>query len=81
MSDCQSAMTAPEGGAMSPATADTRELAERVSDGIHVLLLWHPDGNDLTVEVEDTRGGDRFQLAVAPDRALHAFYHPSAYAA
>jgi hypothetical protein len=25
--------------------------------------------------------GDRFQLAVAPQRALDAFYHPFAYAA
>jgi len=81
MSDCQSAMTAPEGGAMSPATADTRELAERESDGIHVLLLWHPREHSLTVSVEDTRCGERFQLAVAPDCALHAFYHPYAYAA
>lgn len=65
---------------MSPATT-TRELAARESDGIHVLLLWHPRQNNLTVEVEDTRDGDRFQLAVAPERALHAFYHPYAYAA
>jgi hypothetical protein len=66
---------------MSPATAHIRELAERESDGIHVLLLWHPRENALTVSVDDTRLGDRFQLAVAPDRALHAFYHPYAYAA
>jgi hypothetical protein len=74
-------MTVQEGGAMSPATADTRELAERESDGIHVLLLWHPRENALTVSVDDTRLGDRFQLPVAPDRALHAFYHPYAHAA
>jgi len=66
---------------MSPATQETRELADRESDGIHVLLLWHPDENALTVSVEDARVGDRFQLAVAPDRALDAFYHPFAYAA
>jgi hypothetical protein len=46
-----------------------------------VLLLWHPAEDALTVEVDDTRVGDRFQLAVAPDRALDAFYHPYAYAA
>jgi hypothetical protein len=74
-------MSEREGGAMSPATQKTRELAVRESDGIHVQLLWHPDENALTVSVEDTRDGDRFQLAVAPDRALHAFYHPYAYAA
>jgi hypothetical protein len=66
---------------MSPGTAQTRELAARDSDGIHVLLLWHPDQAALTVSVEDARFGDRFQLAVAPDRALDAFYHPFAYAA
>ena len=66
---------------MSPATTHTRELAARESDGIYVLLLWHPRENALTVSVEDDRCGDRFELAVAPDRALDAFYHPFAYAA
>ena len=66
---------------MSPATPNTRELASRESNGIHVLLLWHPREDALTVSVEDDRLGDRFQLAVAPDRALDAFYHPFAYAA
>jgi hypothetical protein len=59
----------------------TRELAARESDGIQVLLLWHPEENAVTVSVEDVRIGDRFQLAVAPERALDAFYHPFAYAA
>jgi hypothetical protein len=58
-----------------------RELAARESDGINVLLLWNPRENALTVEVEDARIGDGFQLAVAPERALDAFYHPYAYAA
>jgi len=66
---------------MSPATPQTRELAARESDGIHVLLLWHPRENALTLSVEDTRVGDCFHLAVARDRALDAFYHPFAYAA
>ncbi|HSK55759.1 MAG TPA: hypothetical protein VK908_10905 [Jiangellales bacterium] len=66
---------------MSPATPYARELAERESDGLHVVLLWHPDESALTVAVEDARAGDRFRLAVAPDRALDAFYHPFAYAA
>jgi hypothetical protein len=66
---------------MSSATTDTRELAARDSDGLHVLLLWHPREDELTVSVEDTRAGDRFQLVVARDRALDAFYHPFAYAA
>ena len=61
--------------------AQTRELAARENDGIHVSLLWHQPENTLTVSVEDSRLGDRFQLAVDPDRALDAFYHPFAYAA
>jgi alkanesulfonate monooxygenase SsuD/methylene tetrahydromethanopterin reductase-like flavin-dependent oxidoreductase (luciferase family) len=69
------------GEAISPATPDTRELAARECDGIHVALLWHPDENALTVSVEDARVGDCFQLAVASDRALDAFYHPFTYAA
>jgi hypothetical protein len=63
---------------MSSGTPQTRELAVRDSDGVHVLLLWHPREDTLTVSVEDARVGDRFQLAVAPD---DAFYHPFAYAA
>jgi hypothetical protein len=66
---------------MSFETPHLRELAARASDGVHVLLLWNPDEDALTVSVEDERGGDCFQLAVAPDHALDAFYHPFAYAA
>lgn len=66
---------------MNPGTLQTRELAERDSDGIHVLLLWHPGENTLSVSVEDARVGDQFDIDVAPDRALDAFYHPFAYAA
>jgi hypothetical protein len=65
---------------MSPATS-TRELAARESDGVFVRLLWHPRENAVTVSVEDGRAGDCFDLAIAPDHALDAFYHPFAYAA
>ena len=51
---------------MSLGSSHARELAARHSDGIHVLPLWHPDENTLTVVVEDARAGDRFHLAVAP---------------
>ena len=71
----------PHGGAMTPVTLRTRELAARESDGLHVLLLWHPREDAVTVSVDDTRAGHRFDLAVARDRALEAFYHPFAYAA
>jgi hypothetical protein len=70
----------PKGGAMHPETS-TRELAAREHDGVSVRLLWHPRMNAVTVSVEDSRVGDRFQLAVAADRALDAYYHPFAYAA
>jgi hypothetical protein len=66
---------------MSLGTPRARELAARDSDGVHVRLLWHPSDNAVIVSVEDARFGDRFQIAVAPDRALDAFYHPFAYAA
>ncbi len=81
MTACALTTSERERGAMSAATSQTRELAARESDGVHVLLLWHPDEDTLTVSVEDVRVGDRFRLAVAPDRALDAFYHPFAYAA
>ena len=70
-----------DGTTVSAPTPATRELAARESDGVLVLLLWHPGENAVTVSVEDARAGDRFQLAVAPERALDAFYHPFAYAA
>jgi hypothetical protein len=66
---------------MTSGSPQARELAARESNGVRVLLLWHPDENALTVSVEDARLGDHFRLAVAPDRALDAFYHPFAYAA
>ena len=37
--------------------------------------------NAVTVSVEDLHDGECFDLAIAPERALDAFYHPYAYAA
>ena len=59
----------------------TQELASRESDGLSVVLLWHPRNDAVTVSVVDSRTGDRFQLAVERELALDAFYHPFAYAA
>jgi hypothetical protein len=70
-----------KGGVMSSPRSRTRELAAREGDGICVRLLWHPGDDALTVSVDDARAGDRLEIAVAPDRALDAFYHPFAYAA
>jgi hypothetical protein len=36
---------------------DSRELAVRESDGLHVHLLWDPIADAGTVEVEDVRAG------------------------
>jgi hypothetical protein len=58
-----------------------RELAARVTDGLQVLLLWHPAADTVTVAVADDRTGRRYEGMVARDRALDAFYHPFAYVA
>lgn len=65
---------------MSPAFPKPRELAARESEGLLVRLLWHPRDDAVTVSVEDPRAGDSFELPVARDRALEAFYHPFAFA-
>jgi hypothetical protein len=56
-----------------------RELAHRSSNGIEVRLFWNPADNGVTVAVDDALGA-AFELAVAPEHALDAFYHPYAYA-
>jgi hypothetical protein len=66
---------------MTARTPSARELALRESDGVRVLLLWHPREDAVTVSVEDARADRRFEFAVKRDRALDAFYHPFAYAA
>ena len=66
---------------MTARTPAARELALRESDGLRVVLLWHPREDAVTVSVEDARGGNRFELPVERGRALEAFYHPFAYAA
>jgi hypothetical protein len=58
-----------------------RELAARESNALSVRLLWHPLEGAVTVSVEDYDEGECFDLAVAPEHALDAFYHPFAYAA
>lgn len=46
-------MSFDHGGAMTREIPQARELAVRESNGIHVLLLWHPDEDAVTVTVED----------------------------
>ena len=63
------------------AVGASRELASRESDGVHVMLLWHPRDDSLTLSVEDSRDGHCFEFSVDRRRGLDAFYHPFAYAA
>ena len=58
-----------------------RELDSRVSDGIHVRLLWSECEPRPWVSVIDTRTGDVLQVEVGDDeRPLDVFEHPYAYA-
>ena len=59
----------------------TRELAQRLSGTLEVLLLWHPETDRLELVVRDTANKPGFRIEVAPADAIDAFYHPYAYAA
>jgi hypothetical protein len=58
----------------------TRELAQRLSGTVEVLLLWHPEGNWVELSLTDLALGTGFRVVVAPGSALDAFHHPYAYA-
>ena len=62
-------------------SAPTRELAQRRSGTVEVLLLWHREIDRVGLSVRDLSTGAGFQLEVAPANAIDAFYHPYAYAA
>jgi hypothetical protein len=62
-------------------SAVSRELARRQNGTLEVKLLWHTDTDRLCVCVHDTKGGDHFQIEVAPFEAMDVFNHPYAYAA
>jgi hypothetical protein len=61
--------------------ARTRELAQRRSGSVEVLLLWHPESDRVELSVRDVATGAGFRLEVAPGNAMDAFRHPYAYAA
>ena len=66
----------------SETTDGTRELDSRMSDGIHVRMLWHSLDGHVSVAVEDTKTGEVFDVPVGDDdRPLDVFHHPYAYAA
>jgi hypothetical protein len=60
-------------------SGSVRELAQRVSGEDEVLLLWHPESNRVEVCVRDLATGLGFNVDVAPDTAIDAFYDPYAY--
>jgi hypothetical protein len=59
--------------------APTRELAQRRSGAVEVLLLWHSETGQVEVCVRDPATGG-FRIEVAPRDAMEAFQHPYAYA-
>ena len=61
---------------------DARELDYRNADGVEVTLLWHTNGDFLSVVVSDARIGEIFELVLDErDNAIDVFNHPYAYAA
>jgi hypothetical protein len=59
----------------------SRELAQRMSGAEEILLLWHPELDQVEVSVRDLVTGTGFQIDVAPANAIDAFHHPYAYSA
>jgi hypothetical protein len=60
--------------------ATALELAQRLSGTDEIQLFWHPGSDCLELSVRDLETGAGLQIAVAPGRAVDAFYHPYAYA-
>jgi hypothetical protein len=59
-----------------------RELNTRVTDGLHVTLLWSETTGEVAVSVDDRKTGDSFVVEVREgERAMDVFHHPYAYAA
>ena len=59
-----------------------RELDHRRFDGIEVTMFWDAATDQVTVAVNDTKGGEAFEIHVLPcESANDVFHHPFAYAA
>jgi hypothetical protein len=58
-----------------------RELAERVSNGTLMRLLWRQGTHELWVEVYEPEFDVTIVIPAEPERALETFRHPYAYAA
>jgi hypothetical protein len=57
------------------------ELAGRENEGLEISLLWSKSSNRVKVAVADARRDEQFEVDVAGEDALAAFYHPFAFAA
>ena len=55
-----------------------RELAHRASGGIEVTLYWSAE-EGTTLEVWHGATNELIAFAIAPERALEAYYHPFAH--
>ena len=73
------AESSPARNAGNASHAPARELAQRRSGDVDVLLFWHPDVDRIELCVLDLATGVSVHLDVAPDKALDAFNHPYAY--
>jgi hypothetical protein len=60
--------------------APARELAQRLTGDVEVLLLWHPDIDLVELSLHNQASGADCQVVVAPEHAIDAFYHPYVYA-
>jgi hypothetical protein len=60
--------------------AQARELAQRLTGEVEVLLLWHPDIDLVELSLHNQASGTGCQVVVAPEHAIDAFYHPYVYA-
>ena len=58
--------------------APARELAQRLTSGVEIVLLWHPGIDSLELVVHDPATGVDCQAEIAPEDAIDAFYHPYA---
>jgi hypothetical protein len=55
---------------------ERHELASRTSGSIEITLFWDADDDTTSLEVWQPASEVRLRFAVAPERALDAFYHP-----
>lgn len=71
----------PSAARVTCVSTPSRELAQRLSGTVEVLLLWYPETDQVEVSVRDLGTGVGFEIEVAPGNAIDAFDHPYAYAA